>query len=862
MTYTAQFAETVNKYTVTWMNGSTEIYREDVEYGTVPSYDIATYGAPETSNTAQYSYAFTGWNPHISSVTSNVIYTAQFSEISNNYTVIWQNYDGTVLETDTGIDYGTTPEYNGTIPVKPETAQYTYTFTGWAPQVAYVIGDVTYIAQFSEKVKEYTVTWQNYDGTVLSVDTLEYGALPKYLGGVPYKTGDGLYSYTFSGWTPSVVNVSENVTYTAVFERADNVYEIIWKNYDGEILEVDKASYGVHPEYNGAVPVKPSDAQYEYKFSGWSPEITAVTESVTYTAQFTEDTAKYTVIWKNYDGTVLRTDTFGYGELPSYGETPIRANTDKYTYSFSGWSPSIAEVKENSVYTAIFDEILNTYTVVWKDGDDVLQTDTLAYGETPVYRGSTEKAATKEKTFEFVGWSPSVTEVTADAVYNAIYKESTVYYTVTWQIGNAVLSDRYEYMQTPTVPDNPGRYLGEDEKTFANFVGWDKKVGPVTDNIVYKATFSADIFDLSDGEKESVLLIPSKNVYTVATEKYDLPIGLSRLASIATENEKDLLIEYENGVQVYFQSSLAREIKEKNLHVSLQIGNTVQNVRLLSTTRSLDAASGEDTVFGGRVILTDGEGNEVTLTGWQLRVPIENGNMSGLSGFSVKGEKESAYKLAQSGNYAVFVSDGSYEFKLIRKLSIRVDSNGGGNVSFGDSEIKAGDTVKADIKPAIGYETESVEVYYEKDGEKISVDFDAEENTFVMPECNAIFSVKFRKLVFTVNFYVDEELYYTAVYGYGDDLVLPENPVKAAEDDSVYDFSGWTPDVSAKVFESVDYHAKFNVSTVADDDHGKTDHGFNFPYMLFIISVLFFGGVGTGTYFIVRAVKKKNKKAE
>ena len=860
VSYVAAYSSAVNKYTVIWNDQDGKLLKKDegVEYGSMPLYSGTT---PTMAPTAQYTYTFDGWSPDVVAVTGNVTYVAKFKSSENSYDVTWKNYDGTVLKTEKVV-YGETPSYSGSAPVKASTLQSTYTFDGWTPAVTAVTGDVVYEAKFTETVNKYTVTWNNFDGTLLKKDTdVAYDTMPSYVGEIPTKPSTDQYIYTFTGWTPALAAVNGDVTYTAVFEMSLNKYTVKWNNYDGTLLKEDAdIEYGLMPSYTGDAPIKPSNAQYTYTFDGWTPEISTVSGDVTYTAKFTETLNKYTVTWENYDGTILKTDKLDYGIKPSYeGQSPKKPNTDQYKYEFDGWDPIVNIVTDNITYKAHFSETVNVYTVIWKDGDTVLQSDTLEYGTMPVYNGNTDKEATKEKTFEFLGWSPEVSEVSGNAVYIAMYKETTIYYGVVWQIGDTSLPEQlYEYMQIPKEPKNPEQYLNSDEKTFAKFVSWNKEVGPVTDNTIYTAVFKADIFDLPKDEKENVLLMPSKNIYTVIPEKYNISIGLSKLAELAVSHERDLMIEYENGVQIYFQSSLASEIIEKKLHISLVLGNTIQEVQLLSSHYLENSTSEEDTVFGGRVVLTDDDENIVQLSGWQLRVPIENGNMSGLSGYSLD-NGERSYKLSQLGNYAVFVSDGSAEFKLIRKLSVRVEANEGGNVTFG--EIKSGENVQANINAALGYEVESVEVYYDKDGEKVAIDFNFETNTFLMPEYNVVFNVKFQKLTFTVNFYVDDELYSTAVYNYGDDLVVPEDPVKADDADVSYNFLGWSPDVKLKVSESINYYAKFNASIVADDDYGNVDYGCNFPYRLFTIAVLFFGTVGGVIYLIVRFAKKRKKNA-
>lgn len=65
---------------------------------------------------------------------------------------------------------------------------------------------------------------------------------------------------------------------------------------------------------------------------------------------------KYTVTWKNADGTVLDTEEYKMGETPTYkGETPTKAEDETYTYTFSQWSPAIVPVTVgDATYTAEF----------------------------------------------------------------------------------------------------------------------------------------------------------------------------------------------------------------------------------------------------------------------------------------------------------------------------------------------------------------------------------------------------------------------------------------------------------------------------------------------------------------------------
>ncbi len=94
------------------------------------------------------------------------------------------------------------------------------------------------------------------------------------------KIKDGKLVYT-------VAAEFEGNTYTDT-KSVDLKYTVNWV-VEGETVETDEnVVYGTMPEFNGETPAKASTEDYNYTFTGWSPELSAVTADVTYTAVFEE----------------------------------------------------------------------------------------------------------------------------------------------------------------------------------------------------------------------------------------------------------------------------------------------------------------------------------------------------------------------------------------------------------------------------------------------------------------------------------------------------------------------------------------------------------------------------------------------
>ena len=70
-----------------------------------------------------------------------------------------------------------------------------------------------------EKIPSYSISWLDYDNTVLRVDNVNKDTVPSY-GSNPTRAADEYYTYEFTGWSPKVVAATADATYVATYESS------------------------------------------------------------------------------------------------------------------------------------------------------------------------------------------------------------------------------------------------------------------------------------------------------------------------------------------------------------------------------------------------------------------------------------------------------------------------------------------------------------------------------------------------------------------------------------------------------------------------------------------------------------------
>ena len=160
-----------------------------------------------------------------------------------------------------------------------------YTFTGWVCDAdgatyntdAKINWDYTKTVKFTAQwsIKSYTVTFKNGDD-VLQESKWEYNTIPAYNGATPTKSKDDNYEYTFSGWTPEISAVKDDIAYYAQYSKTAHDYRCDILDGKQHQYVCNDCGYKKAPEKHKLVYVK-TDNGYSYTCSecGYSYTTTA-----------------------------------------------------------------------------------------------------------------------------------------------------------------------------------------------------------------------------------------------------------------------------------------------------------------------------------------------------------------------------------------------------------------------------------------------------------------------------------------------------------------------------------------------------------------------------------------------------------
>ncbi len=352
----------------------------------------------------------------------------------------------------------------------------------------------------TEAPKKYSVIFMNGD-TQISEQTVEANK-EAVKPDDPTKESSVSTVYTFAGWALTAdgevvtdFTIKADTTFYAVYTPSARKYTVKFMDGENQLssAEVDYDAQATKP----ADPTKAADAKYTYTFAGWA--LTAdgdavtdfkVTGDVTYYAVYTSVVNKYDVKFMLDGEQIGAPQNIDYDTAPTMPETPTKAATAEYTYTFAGWYTAAEggekvedfTVKGNATYYGRFTATKNRYEIKFVDGDgnQVGETQTVEYGTAATAPATATKTATDKYTYAFDGWytaaegGEKVTDFTvkANATYYAHFTSTVNKYDVKFmsegqQVGE---TQSVEYDAKATKPANPTK-TGDAQYSY-DFEGW------------------------------------------------------------------------------------------------------------------------------------------------------------------------------------------------------------------------------------------------------------------------------------------------------------------------------------------------------------------------------------------------------
>ena len=189
---------------------------------------------------------------------------------------------------------------------------------------------------------------------------------------------------------------------------------------------------------------------------------------------------KYTVTFMDGEKVLETFTNVPHGSAVTAPEVP-----EKDGKTFVGWDKPFDNVTSDLTINAVYD--VDTFTVTFKDGEKVLETQTVEY----------EAAATAPDTarlsppvgMHFAKWDKDFSKVTEDIEVSAVYELNE--YTVTFKNGDTTI--KTETVKHGFAATAPNVFDSATEK----FVGWDKPFDKVTSDIIVNAKFETKKFTLT-----------------------------------------------------------------------------------------------------------------------------------------------------------------------------------------------------------------------------------------------------------------------------------------------------------------------------------------------------------------------------
>ena len=265
----------------------------------------------------------------------------------------------------------------------------------------------------------------------------------------------------------------------------------------------------------GPVPATGTFEYWQLEDGTIFDESSVVTSNLTVLAKFSGAATGHLVIFEYIDASEVVVQVLVHTNNDHLEETDIPPVPARAGYTFNYWTSNgdtytnetIVNLEINKNYTFVANYTINTYTIRFYNGSELLEATTTTHGNNAIYT----KATPVRENHIFTGWDKPLTNIQANTDFYAEFAANE-YIVRFYADGELIGEETVTHGANATAPSVP-------TKAHYTHTGWDQPLTNITNHISINAIYTGNTYTLTFDSNGGSAIAPQARVYPTKTNR-------------------------------------------------------------------------------------------------------------------------------------------------------------------------------------------------------------------------------------------------------------------------------------------------------------------------------------------------------